>query len=88
LGARTCRLGAAYEWAVGAFPFIEIDEQDVLTAYYYRVRLFKCATGTAHLACDAHLALHRAGSVCDVSFSESDRNKRPGTASVSPEASA
>ncbi len=72
--ARTGRLGAAHEWAVGAFPFIEIDDEDVLTAYYYRVRLFKCATGTAPLACDALLALHRAGSVCDVRFSESDRN--------------
>ncbi len=32
-----------HDWAVANFPFIEIDDEDIVAAYYYRVRLFKCA---------------------------------------------
>ncbi len=32
-----------HDWAVANFPFVEIDDEDIVAAYYYRVRLFKCA---------------------------------------------
>ncbi len=47
------RLREVHDWAVANFPFIEIDDEDIVAAYYYRVRLFKCAAprsarGAAH----------------------------------------